>query len=208
MKTRAAFVLLLTLLCLSTATVVAAQDAGQFQDPDRNRTGFQFCTGKYALCAASTCTPTGNKINVNGSNIPFDEADCLCPVLDGVSVADVNGGTMKGDCKPPSADGVWSLYSLEHNIPQEITNWAPAETQFLKCSADLHQGREQVNCFSFACDNLTIINGATVATCHCAKGESPFAEHVPPPTAFVTEAGQGDPAFCFKHPVAGTLKQQ
>jgi len=202
MKTRAAFVLLLTLLCLS-ATIGAAQDP-----PDRNRTGFQFCTGKYALCAASTCTPTGNKIKVNGNNIPFDEADCLCPVLDGVSVADVNGGTMKGDCKPPSDNGVWSLYSLENNIPQEVTNWFPAETQFLGCPARLNQGKEQVNCFSFACDNLTVINGALVATCHCAKGENPFAQHVPPATAFVTEAGQGDESFCFKHPVAGSMKTQ
>ena len=201
MKTRIAFLLLLALLCLA-ATIGAAQD------PDRNRTGFQFCKGQYALCAASTCTPTGHKINVNGgATLLFDEADCLCPVLDGLSVADVNGGTMKGDCKPPS-DGVWSLYSIENNIPQEITDWFPAETQFLKCDADLNQGSEQVNCFSFACDNLTVINGALVATCHCAMGESPFGQHVPPPTAFVTEAGQGDQSFCFKHPVAGTLKTQ
>ena len=95
MKTRIAFLLLLALLCLA-ATIGAAQD------PDRNRTGFQFCKGQYALCAASTCTPTGHKINVNGgATLLFDEADCLCPVLDGLSVADVNGGTMKGDASRP-----------------------------------------------------------------------------------------------------------
>jgi hypothetical protein len=201
MKTRVAFVLLLALLCLS-AMVVAAQD------PDRNPTGFQFCIGRYALCAASTCTPTGKKIKVNGSNSMFEEADCNCPVLDGVSIADVKGGTMKGDCRPPSDNGVWSLYSIEMDIPQEIFEWMTEPTAFLECPANLNQGREQVNCFSFACDNIRMINGATVTTCHCAKGENPFAQHVPPATAFVTEAGQGDQSFCFKHPVAGSLKTQ
>src|SRR5262249_42092305 len=122
---------------------------------------------------------------------------------------DVNGGTMNGkDCSPPPNDGVWSLFSLQRDIPQEMFEWMSEPTAFLECSADLKQGSEQVNCFSFACDNLRDINGATVATCHCAKGENPFAQHVPPAKAFVTEAGQGDQSFCFKHPVAGSLKRQ
>lgn len=103
MKTRIAVLqLLLTALCLSTDRIVVAQD-----------TNFQFCPGPYALCAASICTPTGNTIKVNGSNSLFREADCTCPVFSGVSVADVNGGNMQGSCKPPSDDGVWSLYWIK-----------------------------------------------------------------------------------------------
>ena len=202
MKNRVAFVLLLALLCLSTATIIAAQDPSR----NRNPTGLTYCIGQFALCAASTCTPTDKFIKVNGSNSLFREADCNCPVLDGVSIADVKGGTMNGkDCSPPPNDGIWSLYWTEKDIPQEMFEWMTEPTQFLECPANLNQGKEQVNCFSFACDDIRPINGATVATCHCAMGENPFAQHVPPATTFVTEAGQGDQSFCYKHPVAGSV---
>jgi hypothetical protein len=62
MRTRIAFPLLLTLLCLSwTDRFAAAQDGHDFQ----------ICEGSFALCAASTCTPTGNKIRVNGPSACF-----------------------------------------------------------------------------------------------------------------------------------------
>jgi len=40
------------------------------------------------------------------------------------------------------------------------------------------------------------INGTTVADCSC-----PIAQ-IPKGTEFLTEAGQGNPAACAKHPVA------
>ena len=204
MKTRTGFVLLLTLLCLSTDMIVT----GQAQNP----TNFQFCPGAYALCAASICTPTGKTIKVNGSNTPFREADCLCPVFPGPSVADVNGGNMQGSCAPPSQGGIWSLYGLKDEIPQEINGWVTsgplADAPFLECPKEFHAADQQVNCFSFACDSQTTINGVPVVTCHCAMGESPEAKHVPPATAFVTQAGQKNLAACFEHPVAGTIKTQ
>ena len=49
------------------------------------------------------------------------------------------------------------------------------------------------------------INGVLVATCHCAAGESPAGEKVPPPTAFLTQAGQKKPAFCGMYPVRDNL---
>jgi hypothetical protein len=199
MKVRVGFVLLLTLLCLSTVAIVAAQD--------QYRPSFRFCPGNYALCAASTCTPTGNNIKVNGSNAKFPEADCTCPVLDGPAIADVNGGTMNGDCRPPD-NGVWSLYTVEAQIPQEVTEWNPASAPLMECPKDLHQGDQLVNCFSFACDNQRYINGQLVATCHCAMGESPDGKHVPPASDFWTQAGLGNQSFCFEHPVSGTLKNQ
>src|ERR1700679_2609259 len=62
--------------------------------------GLKICKGTYALCAASTCTPTGGTIEANtatGPNI-FAAASCTCPVYDGEAIADPNGGNMKGSC--------------------------------------------------------------------------------------------------------------
>src|SRR5262249_52277605 len=56
--------------------------------------GFRACPGEFALCAASTCTPTGNQIDVNteGGTASFPEAMCTCPIFPGPGLADVNGG--------------------------------------------------------------------------------------------------------------------
>lgn len=200
MKTRITFPLLLTLLCVSwTDRFAAAQDGHEFK----------ICQGYYALCSASTCTPTGNRIRVNGTPRMFPEADCTCPIFSGNAIADVIGGNMKGSCAAPSPDGIWSLYSLMVEMPQEINGWVTsgpkAAAPPLVCSANDHQGDQQVNCFSFECDTQRYINGVPVATCHCAMGESPAAQPVPPDTAFLTQAGQKHPSVCFKHPVAGTI---
>src|ERR1700730_18659770 len=56
---------------------------------------FQICGGYFALCAASTCTPTGMQITVKtatGGAATFPEADCTCPVLLGPSIANLAGG--------------------------------------------------------------------------------------------------------------------
>src|SRR5215831_18836374 len=56
---------------------------------------FRFCQGYFALCAASTCTPTGKQIAVNtitGRTRNFPEADCTCPVILGPSLANLSGG--------------------------------------------------------------------------------------------------------------------
>jgi len=173
---------------------------------------FAFCQGNYALCSASTCTPTGNKIQVNGATQLFPEANCTCPVFSGVAIADLIGGTMQGSCAPPSPNGIWSWFSLMTHIPQEINGWQTSGPQAaappLYCPAALHLGNKQVNCFSFACDTVRSVNGVLVATCHCAVGESPAGESVPPPTAFLTQAGQGNLNFCSMYPVAGTISVQ
>jgi hypothetical protein len=51
----------------------------------------------------------------------------------------------------------------------------------------------------------SMINNVPVVTCHCPIGESLAGTPVPPATAFLTQAGQGDEAYCAKHPVAGPL---
>jgi hypothetical protein len=175
---------------------------------------FHICGGYFALCAASTCTPTGGQITVRtatGGTATFPEADCTCPVLLGPSIANLAGGNMQGSCEPPQPPmgQIWSTYQPRPNIPQALTNWVPtlpeAAAPPLFCPKSLNLGAQTVNCFSFLCDSQTYINNVPVVTCHCPIGESLAGTPVPPHTSFLTQAGQGDQAFCAEHPVSGPL---
>jgi len=178
---------------------------------------FRFCGGYFALCAASTCTPNpGKKITVRtatGGTAVFDEADCMCPVILGPSIANLAGGNMQGSCEPPADQPgtIWSTYQPRPSIPQALTGWVPtlpeAAAPPLFCPKSLNLGAQTVNCFSFLCDSLTYIPGTDVpvATCHCPIGESLAGTPVPPATAFLTQAGQGDEATCAMYPVSGPI---
>jgi hypothetical protein len=169
---------------------------------------FQICHGYFALCAASTCTPTGKQITVKtatGGTATFPEAECTCPVVLGPSIANLAGGNMQGSCEPPRPDTIWSTYQPRPNIPQAVTDWVPAPAPPLFCPKRLGLGNQLVNCFSFLCDSQTYINNAPVVTCHCPIGESLAGTAVPPHTAFLTQAGQGDEEFCAMHPVSGPI---
>jgi len=115
---------------------------------------------------------------------------------------------MHGSCKPPH-DQIWSTYQPRSNIPQAITNWSRLPTKSSAppqiCGADLKQGDQLANCFSFACDPAGEIRGVPVATCHCPLGESLEGKAVEPETAFATQAGQGNQEICSDHPVSGPL---
>ena len=199
------------MLLICSTTDLAAQTAAELA-PTGVEHEFKICHGYFALCSASICTPTDKKIRVNVSGDGhklFPEADCTCPIFSGEAIADVVGGNMKGSCEPPSPDQLWSIYSVRSHIPQEINGWVPtgpkAAAPPLFCSKNLNLGTQTINCFSFACDALSYINGVPVATCHCAMGESTSGTPVMPHTAFVSQAGQGDPAFCAKPIVSGPI---
>jgi len=169
----------------------------------------QTCSGYFALCDASTCTPTGNTITVNvigGGTANFPEAACTCPIFYGDAVADLLGGNMEGSCDPPAQGQVWSLFTNSKSVPQQINGWAqsgPAAAAIPQlCSKNLALGNKSVNCFSISCDSETYINGVPVATCHCALGESFNGTAVPAQTTFWTYAGQGNQAYCAKYPAA------
>ena len=179
--------------------------------------GFRLCPGDFALCAASICTPTGGKIAVKTAEgqRDFPEAECICPIFRGPSIADVNGGNMgiplgPGNCTAPTIvngmpvdDGIWSLYSPRGHIPQEINDWSrrrklsAAPPNF--CPGDTTD--TFANCFSFACVRAGEINGVKVATCFCPTGESLTGTKVTPGTGFGTQAGQGNEAICSQIPV-------
>jgi hypothetical protein len=169
---------------------------------------FQICNGYFALCAASTCTPTGNQITFRtaaGSTAMAQEADCTCPVILGSSIANLAGGNMQGSCMPPGPGQLWSSYQVRPDIPQAVTNWVPtlpeAAAQPLFCPSSLNLGNQFTQCFSFSCDSETYINNVPVVTCHCAIGVDVSGNPTQPHTSFVSQAGQGDQAFCFEHPV-------
>ena len=170
---------------------------------------FRFCQGYFALCAASTCTRTGNQIVVNtitGGTRNFPEADCTCPVILGTSIANLSGGNMKGSCDPPGAGKLWSTYQARPDIPQALTNWvshlpedaAPPQI----CPASLNLGNQYAQCFSFSCDTERYINNVPVVTCHCAIGATLAGLPAQPQSSFPTQAGQGDQAICADLPSA------
>lgn len=175
--------------------------------------GFRLCPGEFALCAASTCTPTGGMIEVNTASGPelFAEAMCTCPIFPGPAIADVDGGNMRGDCErprevhgEPTDDGIWSLYVPTGHIPQEINNWNTGEKKS-EAPIQVCDTGSFANCFSFACVRVGKIKGnVEVATCFCPINESLQGLPMGPP--FTTPAGQCNPDICAQsnqHPPVG-----
>tara|TARA_R110000744_G_scaffold49636_3_gene107801 strand:+ start:313 stop:894 length:582 start_codon:yes stop_codon:yes gene_type:complete len=163
--------------------------------PLEARADITTCKGKYALCAASTCQPTGKTITTtNGSTYP--EVVCKCPILDGEAIADTTMGNMQGSCDPTDGNHVWSLFAPKKRYPQEASDFSARPKDLgavvQKCDSTLNQGYNASNCFSFNCK----ISANNIAICRCPMGQVPAA------TTFLTEAGQGNPEACYQHPVS------
>ncbi len=144
-----------------------------------------FCHGDFALCAAASCTPTGGTIKVNGKKFPA--ALCECPILNGWSIADLNGGNMTGSCDPPP-NGVWSLYFPLTEIPQEFTMppWQTVAATPLVCPGG--NASAYAECFSFACVLDGSVNGQPLAKCRCPIDSAK--------KQFVTAGGNCDTSNC------------
>ncbi|MFY8212259.1 MAG: hypothetical protein ACOVLB_06325 [Candidatus Nanopelagicus sp.] len=162
------------------------------------------CQGKFALCAASTCTKTGKTITTN-NGVTYPEVLCTCPVLEGPSIAQLNAGVMKGTCSvdDPTTQ-VWSLFAPRlvesFHYPQEANNFvrtpsSETRAKVQSCPGSLAAG--SANCWGMMCAyNKNPTNGTVTAVCSCPIGQ------IAKGTSFLTEAGQGDKAACAKHPVA------
>lgn len=162
------------------------------------------CQGKYALCAASTCTKTGKTITTN-NGVTYPEVVCKCPVLNGASIADLRAGVMKGSCSvdDPKTQ-VWSLFAPRliegFHYPQEANNfvrqpYSATRARVQSCPGELAEG--STNCWGMLCTyDPNPTNGTVTATCSCPIGQ------IAKGTRFLTEAGQGDKSACAKHPVA------
>ena len=173
---------------------------------------FQFST-YFALCAASTCKPTGGTIavnTINGGTRNFLEADCTCPVILGTSIANLIGGNMKGSCEPSGPGQLWSTYQPRPDTPQAITGWVPhlpeAAAPVQVCPANLNLGNQYTQCLSFKCDSESYINNVPVVTCHCAIAATLAGLPARPQSSFPTQAGQRHQAICYQHPVGNVLQ--
>ena len=166
-----------------------------------SKDGITTCNGEYALCAASTCKPTGRTITGN-NGVPYPEVECRCPILNGTAIADTSAGNMKGSCTATDSNHVWSLFAPKLYYPQEASNFSKKhkdqKATIQKCDASLNLGAQSSNCFSWNC--VKGPNG--IAVCSCPTGQ------VPPATSFLTEAGQGNPAACAEYPVSLPIKAQ
>jgi hypothetical protein len=158
------------------------------------------CTGNFALCAASTCEPTGKTMTTNDGNT-YPEMLCTCPVLNGASIAELTMGQMQGTCDvaDPEKD-VWSLFAPKVFYPQASNDFVQEPKSATKASVQSCSGDvapESVNCFGMPCTyEPELINGTLVASCRCPSRQ------IDKGTEFLIEAGQGDPSYCLKHPVS------
>jgi hypothetical protein len=109
---------------------------------------------------------------------------------------------MAGSCAVPSVSSIWSGYFPKGMQPQQLSDWQNADAPALLCGAELMQGNELANCFSFLCKRAGKMNGTDVATCTCALGEDFEGNPVLPQTNFFTQAGQCNTDYCSQHPIA------
>jgi len=149
------------------------------------------CTGEYALCAASSATPTGKMISVNGRK--FKEGMAVCPILTGKSVANLD--LMKGSCNAPSGK-VWSLFGMppESSYPQAPT-WTVVPAVFRTFTIGDTSTTGMSNMWSFSCDiqvQAQSTKGPKLASCYGPIMESPFTgKHVKPGELGFTQAPEG-----------------
>ena len=161
----------------------------------KTTSGLTVCDGQYALCAASTCKPTGKMITGNNGT-PYPEVECRCPILEGRAIADTKAGNMAGSCAPTDSKHVWSLFAPKLYYPQEASNFSnkpkDMKATVQKCDASLNLGDKASNCFSWNCK----IGADGIAICSCPTGQVAAA------TTFLTEAGQGNQDACSQYPVS------
>jgi hypothetical protein len=150
----------------------------------------------FALCAASTCVDTGQTITGN-DGIPHEASSCICPVLTGDNITDLDGGNItNGSCVPPNpAVNVYSTFQFNKTIPQQINGrWfsnVPAPPQVCPASDPFSQ------CWNWECTYIRPRNGVRLAKCTCPIEQTGFS--------FATQAGIGNPSACGQLPVGAPL---
>lgn len=117
--------------------------------------------GKFAFCGASGAVLTGRSIEVQGKK--FLEGKSICPVLDGISLANT---MLVGNpsITPDSTDNtVWSYFWYLDSVPQSPT-WDILPTVNRSFVVSKKQGMS--NMFCMPCKILKDkVNGVTLAEC-------------------------------------------
>ena len=186
------------------------------------KTGLTQCQGEFALCAASTCTPTGKKIKVNEdggkTSRLYEEASCTCPIIDKkiaeangvdlVGLAAVNEGNMKGSCDRPGPGKIWSYFASGITFyPQQSATppFAPRQAVGQACPV----GSVGTNCWNFECTVDKPQPGSPrTATCFCPIGESYIGHKANPNDELATMAGgysSPQAQACRQLPVSGPI---
>jgi hypothetical protein len=184
-------------------------------EPSEAQSGPQYCYGRYALCAASTCALTGKDIStrvvssttgeLQGYRV-YPEAVCTCPVMAGkFQASGANLGQMTGSCDQPGPGQIWSLYS-PMPVPQAKHSYKlwPADMKPLVQVCAAKKERSFTNCFGFKCAlNPETVNGVQMATCYCPINDDTYGNSVPAgSSAFKNEAGQCDQNYCSLLPAS------
>ena len=150
----------------------------------------------FALCAASTCVDANQTITGN-DGITHEASSCICPVLTGDNIADLDGGNISnGSCVPPNPRvNVYSTFQFNKTIPQQINGrWypnVPAPAQVCPSSDSFSQ------CWNWACTYIRPSNGIQLAKCTCPIESTDFS--------FATQAGIGRSSACSQLPVGAPL---
>jgi len=159
------------------------------------------CFQDFALCAASTCTPIPGGTVTNNAGQTFPSASCLCPILPGPALADLNAGNMNGtNCAAPRTGGVWSLFWPNLKIPQQTRSgkWRTLPSLPQNCPGTSNGG-QIVNCFSWSCRRIGKKNGVPVAQCTCPI-------QLTPGDTFAIQSGLCDQSACDDFPVAAPIE--
>lgn len=181
------------------------------------KAGIALCAGEFALCASSTCKPTGKTITVKEdggkTTKQYPESICKCPVITAnianqnnsplVGLAGLNEGNMEGSCRSPGTGRVWSYFSTSvTTYPQEQPDGSftqPITSKSQNCAAKAPtQGS---NCWSYICTvDPKESNGVKTATCRCPYGEGVFGQKAKSDRGYVTYAGStwSNPAAACK----------
>jgi hypothetical protein len=131
------------------------------QDEPKPQKALVLVKGKFAFCGASGAELTGRTIEVQGKK--FLEGKSICPVLDGISLANI---MLVGNpsITPDSTDKtVWSYFWYFDSVPQAPT-WDKLATVNRSFVITKTQGMS--NMFCMPCKVLKEkVNGVTLAEC-------------------------------------------
>jgi hypothetical protein len=131
------------------------------QDEPKPQKALVLVKGKFAFCGASGAELTGRTIEVQGKK--FLEGKSICPVMDGISIANT---LLVGNpsVSPDSTDKtVWSYFWYFDSVPQAPT-WDLLPTANRSFIVTKTQGMS--NMFCMPCKVLKDkVNGVTLAEC-------------------------------------------
>ena len=124
----------------------------------------------------------------------YKAVSCECPIIVGDSVADLNGGNMKGSCTSSDPNRrVLDLRVLRLFPTTDRGTWQVAPSIMQVCPSQDSFSQ----CWNWQCTRDGTENGVALAACTCPMEQTS--------NSFVTQAGQGDSSACGELPVGGPL---